>query len=117
GARDQVLDRARNQHLTRPRRGRDAGRDVDGDAADVVAGDGDLAGVEPGAQLEAERARLLAQRDRAADRARRTVEGGEKAVARVLHLAAAEACERAARRVAVPIKQGAPSAVAEFGGA
>src|SRR2546428_4139274 len=54
-ARDEVLDRAGDEHLARARRGRYARADVDGDAADLAGGDLAFARVQAGANLEPER--------------------------------------------------------------
>ena len=75
-----------------------ARRDVDGDAADVVAHHLALARVDARADADALLLGGVEDRARAADRARRAVEGGEEAVAGRLHLAAAEALERARAR-------------------
>ena len=74
----------------------DPGADVDGDAADLPVEELALAGVEPGAELDAERLDGLPDRLRAADRARRPVEAREEAVARGVDLAAPVAGEQAA---------------------
>src|SRR5215204_2160340 len=45
---DEVLDRARDEHLARPGQRADSRADVDADAGDIVAAALDLAGVQPG---------------------------------------------------------------------
>jgi hypothetical protein len=67
-----------------------AGRGVDGDAADVVAYQFDLAGMQAATHRQAERLDRAGDRCGAAHRARRAVERGEKAVAQALHLVAAK---------------------------
>ena len=52
-----------------------------------------LAGVQPGAHLDAERMHRVADRHRAADRPLRAIEHREEAVARRVDLAASKACE------------------------
>src|SRR5437870_11206293 len=115
-SRDQILQRARDQHLARVRRGGHAGADVHGDAAHAVAPQLALAGVQAGADLEAERAHRLADGQRTAHRACGTVEGRKEAVARRVNLPAAEAAQLLAYGGAVPLEQIAPTALAEPGG-
>jgi hypothetical protein len=64
---------------------------VDGDAADILAAQLDLAGVRPGADLDPEGLDRVAQRLRAVERSRRGVERAQGAVAHELdHRAAVE---------------------------
>jgi hypothetical protein len=84
---------------------------VHGDAADLRAVELALAGMDAGADLDAELPHGLSGRERAADGARRTVEGGEEAVARRVHLPAAEAVELAPDRAVVFAEQLAPATV------
>ena len=67
--------------------------DVHGDPADGIAADLALAGVQPGAHLDAERLHRVADRHRAADRSLRAVEHREEAVSRSGHLAASKPSE------------------------
>src|SRR6266478_6681471 len=85
GARHQIFDRGRHDHLARSGGVHHAGGNVHPDARHVLAPELYLAGMESGADLDAER--LHAGRDRlgATDGARRAVEGGQDAVAGVLH--------------------------------
>src|SRR5438876_66557 len=115
-SRDQILQSAGDQHLARVRRGGHAGADVHGDTAHVVAPQLALAGVQAGADLEAEWAHRLADGQRTAYRACGTVEGREEAVARRVNLPAAEAAQLLAYGGVVPLEQIAPGAVAEPGG-
>jgi hypothetical protein len=62
--------------------------DVYGDATDVVAAMLDLAGVDAGSDLQAERPDRLLDRLRAADRSRRAIEGGQHAITGRLDLSA-----------------------------
>ena len=96
----------------------DAGADVHGHAADVVADELALAGVQPGAHLEAERPHpVRGSRGRTRIAARRPVEGGEEAVPQGLDLPAAEAIELAADQLVVAPEQLPPAPVAGVGGA
>ncbi len=61
GAGHQVLHGLGDEHLAGPRVRAHAGADVHGDPGDVVAGQLDLARVEAGAHLEADRAHRVAQ--------------------------------------------------------
>src|SRR2546423_14438429 len=94
--------------------GCDAGGDVDGDAADVVAADFDLAGVDAAADVEPERTGGIAGRTGTLEGRGGSVEGGAEAVAGRLDLAASEACELAADGRVVTVEQITPAAVAEF---
>jgi len=90
---------------------------VHGDPAHVAVAERDLAGVQAGADLDAERARRRLDRERAADGARRPVEGGEEPVAQRFDLVAAEALQLAAdgRMVPSPRRLRQPSPGAEPG--
>ena len=81
---------------------------------DLVAAELALAGVQARAHVEAERATHVRDRPRAADRARRPVEGGEEPVAGRVDLAPAEALELATHERVVALEQLAPAAVAEL---
>src|SRR5271170_7116077 len=93
GARHQVLHRARHQNLVCVGERSDARADVHRYAADIVADHFALPRMQPGADSDAKRLDFLRYRASAAYAARRPVEGGENAVARALHLIAAEARE------------------------
>ena len=86
------------------------------DPADVIAADLALAGVQPGAHLDAERLHRVADRHRAADRPLRAVEHREEAVARRVHLAAPKASELRPDDGVVRIKQRMPVTVAHLRG-
>ena len=88
--------------------------DVHGDPADVVAADLALAGVQPGAHLDAERLHRVANRHRAADRSLRAVEHRQEAVARRVHLAAPKAGELRPDDGVVRIEQRMPVTVADL---
>ena len=68
----------------------DAGTDVHGDAADVVAAEFAFAGVKAGAHLDAQRLHRVTNCHGAADRSLWAVERREEAVAGGVDLAAAE---------------------------
>jgi hypothetical protein len=85
---DQIPDGSRDQHLSGLGERRDARGDMDRDALHFVFADFDLACVEAGSDLNAERANRLGDPLSATNRARRAVESGEKAVTERLHLIA-----------------------------
>src|SRR5918912_4581027 len=116
GAGDEVAHRARDEHLARPRERRDARPRVDGDPAHLPVRELALAGVQAGAQLDAEPPHRLLDRVGGADRPRRPVEGGEEAVAGRVDLAPAVAGELRADRRLVRLEQLAPAAVARLRG-
>ena len=78
---DEVLDRARDEHLAAARERVDARADVDGDAAHVAVEQLALAGVQPAAHDEAEIVDAVDDLLRAAHGARGPVEGHDEAVA------------------------------------
>ena len=93
-------------------------RQVDGHARDVsgavVAPQLDLADVHARADVDAERARSLADRLGALHGSRGPVEGGEDAVARALDQAAAVAVHLALRQIVVLIEESLPTPVAQL---
>ena len=91
--------------------------DVHGDPADVVAADLALAGVQPGAHLDAERLHRVADRHGAADRSLRAVEHREEAISGRVHLAAPKPSELRPDDGVVRIKQRMPVTVAHLRGA
>src|SRR5205807_410397 len=113
GAGDEILDGAGDEHLARARLRRDAGARVHGDAGHLAVDDLALAGMQPESQLEVAPLDRLANRAGTADRARRSVERDEEAVAGCVDLAAAGALELASHDAAVLLEQIAPAAVAE----
>src|SRR3954464_12420432 len=105
--------RARGQHLAGSRQRGDARGDVDGHAADVVADDLALAGVQADPDLQPHRPNGLDDGLRTAHRLRRrAVEGDEEGVADGLDLAPAEAVDLAAHGGLVSAEQVAPARVA-----
>src|SRR5262249_43521675 len=112
----QIAQRAGHQHLVGPRHRANARADVHGDPADVIAADLALAGVQPGAHGDAQRGHRVADCHRAADRALRTVEHRQKAVARRIHLPAPKPSQLRPHDGVVRIKQRTPIAVTHRGG-
>src|SRR5205085_5918149 len=86
------------------------------DAADVVAAAFDLARVHAGADADAEIVHRVADRHRALDRARRTVDRRQQAVAGVLDDSTAEARDLVAGEPVVAVEEAPPLAVADRGG-
>jgi hypothetical protein len=95
---------------------RDAGADVHANAADVLASKFDLAGVNPGADLDAEGLDGVSQRARAGNRTAGAVERAQAAVADELDDRPACAADLATDDRVVAVKQIAPTLVAELGG-
>ena len=87
---DQVTHGARDQDVAGAGLAEDPRRDVYRDPADVAVQQFALAGVDAGADLDAQCLGLSAQRLGAADGLRRAVERGEVTVAGALHHRAAE---------------------------
>src|ERR1700758_3645115 len=85
GSDHKILHRGRDEHFPRARKRRDARSDVDADPADVVATQLDFARVQSRTDLDSLTLELQAQSHSAADSARRAIEGGEYAIAGVLH--------------------------------
>ena len=85
------------------------------DPTHVIAHDLALASVEASADFKSQRTHPLRHRARAADGPRRTVEGGEKAVAGRVDLTSTKSSEFAANHGVVTIEKIAPTAVAERG--
>ena len=82
GADDEITDGAANQHLARAGETANARSDVNGEPPDVVIGEQlKFAAVQTGANVQAELADTVANRDRAAYCAARAVEGGEHPIA------------------------------------
>ena len=114
GAGNEVANGAGDEDLSAAGQFRDARRDVDSDAADVVAHDFDLAGMEAAAHLDAERPHPLDDCRSAAHGAGGAVERREKAVAEALDGAPAEARDFVPYRLVVPIEQNMPFTVADL---
>src|SRR5262245_42552499 len=116
GSGDDVLDRARHEHLAGLRRGGDPCGDVHGDPACAVVHLLDLARVHACPYVEPDHPERLADCRCAPDRARGAVEGRKDAVARHVDLASAKARELRAHEAMVLGEQVLPGAVAELRG-
>lgn len=93
GAGDQILDRAGDEDLARPRQRGYPRPDMHRDPADAIWSYLDLAGVQPRADLKAERPHRLADAAGTANRPRRAVEGCEEAVSRRVDFGASVALQ------------------------
>jgi hypothetical protein len=116
GARDEVLDGARHEHLPGLRVPGDARADVDREPGELLPDALALSRVDPGPDREAERPDPLADRPSARDRAGGAVEAREEAVPGGVELDAAVARELAPDELVVPLQQLPPRAVAQLGG-
>src|SRR6185312_3603533 len=110
-ARDEVLDRARDEDLAGSGVGGDAGADMQSDPCDLAVDELALAAVQPGADLEPELGSAGDDRRCAPYRPRGPVEGGEEAVARRVDLPPAEAHELAADERSVALEEPQPLVV------
>ncbi len=117
GPRDELLHSARDKDLVRSGEGRDPCSEVDGDTANVVADELTLTGVNTRPHLDTQPAGIEHRLAGALDRARRTVEERQGAVARRLHQPSAKARDHLAHRVEVIFEERAPAAVAKARGA
>src|SRR4029078_2204895 len=113
----QVLHRAGYEHLVGVGERTDASADVDRHAANVLAMQFALAGMQSGTDVEAERTDAVPDRAGALDSTSGAVEGGEEAVAQRLHLLTPKAIELTARALVVPGEERPPAAVPSIGGA
>src|SRR6187200_2858519 len=86
------------------------------DSADVISAHLALAGVQPGAHLDAECLYGVADCHGAADRSLRAVEHRQKAITRGVHLPASEAIELYAHDGVVLVEECVPVTVADLGG-
>jgi hypothetical protein len=96
GADEQVLHRARDQHLTIASERRNPGRDMDSQPSQIRPAHLDLPDMDAGTNLEPQRPHRLHHGKGAPHRRERTVERREEAVPRRHHLPAAEAGQLAA---------------------
>jgi hypothetical protein len=87
GTGSQIFHGAGDEHLSRPSARKDTLPDVHRNPGETVAKDLDFSGVEPRADLDAQLADAVAYDTGALHRARRTVEGGQEAVAGRIDLA------------------------------
>ena len=110
---DEVFDGVRHEDLTGTGRRGDARSDVDRDAADLLTDDLALAGMQAAADLQVQRAHLVANPACTAYGASRAVERGEEPVAGGVDLPPAEPRELAPCRAVVLPEQLAPTAIAD----
>ena len=111
----QVLDRAGDEDLAGAGKGSHPCPDVHRNSANLVVHELDLASVQAGAHLKAERSDGGADGYRASDRPCRAIERGEKAIASRVDLAAPEAVELGPDDLAVGLQQVTPAGIAELG--
>src|SRR5215208_5641093 len=109
GAGDQILDGPRDEHLARPRAAGHPGAYVHRETGRLPVDELALSGVDPGLEVEAERARAIDHLPRARDRARRPVEACEDAVPGGVHLGPPVALELAADEGQLLTEQLAPA--------
>lgn len=112
----EISQRPTCENLVGPGEGSDPGRDVYGDAADVVAADFDLACVYPGAQPQPDRREVSAELNSEAGGSGGTVEASEHAVTGALDQAASMSRCQAPRGIVVTVEQTPPLRIAEAGG-
>src|SRR5215208_1916249 len=110
---DQVVDGAGHQHLAGSGGRHHPGRDMHADAADVVAPELDLAGVDPGPDLDPAVPQPVTEAGGAADPAAGPVEQGQDAVAGRLDQPALELADQLLGEPVVEVEQLAPAAVAD----
>jgi hypothetical protein len=115
-ARYQILDCARHQNLASTGKRRNPRAYVNSDTANIVADHFALACMEPSTDLYAERPDFLGNGTGAANAARWTVKGGEKAVSSCFHFMASKAREIAPDRGVMIVEKIAPALIAECGG-
>jgi hypothetical protein len=113
---DQIPHGPGGQDLPGPGRGHDPRRDVHGDSPDVAVAELDLAGVQSGADLQADPLELLAERGHAAERPAGAVEGGQDAITGGLDQLPVELPDQPAGQLVVDLQQLPPAPVAEPGG-
>jgi hypothetical protein len=115
GADSEVSDGAADEYFAGRGEAADACGDVDREAADVVICEQfTFPGVQTGAYLQAELAEAVSDRDRAADRAARTVEGGEHPVTERLDQPPTVSLHLVAHELVVFLQQRAPGSIAEL---
>ena len=114
GAGDQILHRARDEHLAGLRGLRDSRADVDGDSAHLAFDHLALTGVQAGTDLQTQLLHRLGDRAGAADRSSRPVEAGEETVTGRIELRSVIADELSTDDRVVPLEELAPCPVAEL---
>ena len=101
---DEILDRARYEHLARFGERCDACPDRDCDAGDLAVGDFALAAMQTGPDCDLELAERVADCSRGADGTSGAIEGSEEPVAGRIDLPALEARELAADEAMMPLE-------------
>lgn len=114
GPRHEVPHRPRDEHLAGGGLGGHPGADVDGDARHLPVQQLDLAGMQAGTDLEAQRAQGVHDRPRASNRSRRTVKSGKEAVAGRVDLTTVEALQLTTHGDVVLLDDSPPAAVTQF---
>jgi hypothetical protein len=113
---NEILDRARDENLTRVGPSGDPRTDVHGDAGDPVVSELDLAGVEPRPDLEIQRSHRRNNRLSAADGPSRAVERCEEAIAGRIHLTAVEPLQLAPDSRVMLLDEVPPATIPELRG-
>ena len=113
--RHKIADRARHQYTVAFRHGCDAGRDVDGDAADILALELDLARMDAAADSTGRRVRRRGDLARASHGTRRAIEGGKEAVAQSLDFSSPKPGDFSSHDVVVPVEKSLPVAISHLG--
>ena len=113
---DQVTHGARDEDFTGAGLVADPRRDVYGDPSDVGVHQFALAGVDAGADLEAQRFSICAERLGAADGLRGAVERSEVAITGVLHHSAAESFGEVGGDLIEPVQHRPPPLIARCRG-
>src|SRR6266540_4306667 len=113
----QILDGARDEHLSGRGLGAHTGTDVDSHAGNVIPMQLALAGVEPRPNVDPQSVDLVGDRAAAADPPCGSVERRQEAVPHGLDLTTVEAAELMANEVVVFLYNRPPAAVAQACGA
>src|SRR5439155_11825733 len=113
-SRDEVFDGARDEDLPRQRLLRNSGSYVHCDTADLAIHEFALAGMESSADFEFELPHAIRDRTGASDRACRSIEPCEKAVACDVELRTTEAEKLTADQRVVALEQLSPRSIADF---
>src|SRR5215471_16379387 len=109
GTGDEIPHGAGHEHLSGACDRRDARRDMDGDANDIIALDLDLTSMEPATHLDAQRAHPLDDCRSATHSTGGTIKGREKSIAQSLDLPPAKPSQLLADRLVVAVQQHAPA--------
>ena len=112
-----VRDNSGNENFVRLGERHDASCGVNGNAADIPTSQFDLAGMQTGAQRQADLFRRRAKSQRAANCAARSIEGRQNPVAGRLDQNTAMLCDGLNCQPVVTVQQSSPGLVAYRGGA